>query len=283
MSNYHQTDIKRARFRVDSTIHDDKLASCLKLNCHGIHDQLPHRDSHASPSCNVGTSSKRKSNPSPARSQVSVLMPHSTRKRPRKSLKEASGSENEADAESSVGRVAKPKDNEKASRGAGEGDEDTSMAVDEPNPPLKSKAKAKSRPISRARPPPGTSMTASFPTSGSNNSPVVSTRARPKLTSRTSFSQSHSRLASDSEASTRSRPRTRSHVREESRVRDASRSRTISKLTKADISGRARRARKATPQSPTSEAEVETEIDEYPESDQERRGRDRKKRRVGQN
>jgi hypothetical protein len=27
-------DIKRARFRADSTIHDDKLTSCLELNCH---------------------------------------------------------------------------------------------------------------------------------------------------------------------------------------------------------------------------------------------------------
>jgi hypothetical protein len=27
-------DIKRARFRADSTIHDDKLISCLELNCH---------------------------------------------------------------------------------------------------------------------------------------------------------------------------------------------------------------------------------------------------------
>lgn len=27
-------DTKRARFRADSTIHDDKLTSCLELNCH---------------------------------------------------------------------------------------------------------------------------------------------------------------------------------------------------------------------------------------------------------
>ncbi|KZT71531.1 hypothetical protein DAEQUDRAFT_736704 [Daedalea quercina L-15889] len=37
----HTTDIKRARFRADSTPTDDKLVSCLRLNCHGIRDQLP--------------------------------------------------------------------------------------------------------------------------------------------------------------------------------------------------------------------------------------------------
>jgi len=37
----HTTDIKRARFRTDSTPQDDKLTSCLRLNCHGIRDQLP--------------------------------------------------------------------------------------------------------------------------------------------------------------------------------------------------------------------------------------------------
>jgi len=30
----HTTDTKRARFRADSTINDDKLASCAKLHCH---------------------------------------------------------------------------------------------------------------------------------------------------------------------------------------------------------------------------------------------------------
>ncbi|KAH9927097.1 uncharacterized protein BXZ73DRAFT_49103 [Epithele typhae] len=37
----HTTDIKRARFRADSTPNDDKLVSCLRLNCHGIRAQLP--------------------------------------------------------------------------------------------------------------------------------------------------------------------------------------------------------------------------------------------------
>ncbi|KAI0737731.1 hypothetical protein C8Q80DRAFT_301484 [Daedaleopsis nitida] len=37
----HTTDIKRARFRQDSTPQDDKLVSCLRLNCHGIRAQLP--------------------------------------------------------------------------------------------------------------------------------------------------------------------------------------------------------------------------------------------------
>ncbi|KAJ6619786.1 hypothetical protein B0H10DRAFT_2216605 [Mycena sp. CBHHK59/15] len=30
----HTTDTKRARFRADSTIHDDKLTSCVRLRCH---------------------------------------------------------------------------------------------------------------------------------------------------------------------------------------------------------------------------------------------------------
>ncbi|KAJ7773312.1 hypothetical protein B0H16DRAFT_1305237 [Mycena metata] len=30
----HTTDLKRARFRADSTIHDDKLSSCARLRCH---------------------------------------------------------------------------------------------------------------------------------------------------------------------------------------------------------------------------------------------------------
>ncbi|KAH9986346.1 hypothetical protein BJV74DRAFT_753855, partial [Russula compacta] len=37
----HTTDIKRARFRADSTHADDKLASCFQLNCHNIRASLP--------------------------------------------------------------------------------------------------------------------------------------------------------------------------------------------------------------------------------------------------
>ncbi|KAL6309819.1 hypothetical protein BKA93DRAFT_723159 [Sparassis latifolia] len=37
----HTTDAKRARFRADSTPYNDKLVSCLRLNCHGIRNQLP--------------------------------------------------------------------------------------------------------------------------------------------------------------------------------------------------------------------------------------------------
>lgn len=36
-----QGDIKRARFRADSTVQDDRLVSCLRLNCHNIRDNLP--------------------------------------------------------------------------------------------------------------------------------------------------------------------------------------------------------------------------------------------------
>ncbi|KAH8096656.1 hypothetical protein BXZ70DRAFT_945552 [Cristinia sonorae] len=37
----HTTDVKRARFRADSTPQDDKLVSCLRHNCHGIRDTMP--------------------------------------------------------------------------------------------------------------------------------------------------------------------------------------------------------------------------------------------------
>ncbi|KAF8206390.1 hypothetical protein K438DRAFT_1963443 [Mycena galopus ATCC 62051] len=33
----HTTDLKRARFRADSTIHEDKLTSCARLRCHEPH------------------------------------------------------------------------------------------------------------------------------------------------------------------------------------------------------------------------------------------------------
>lgn len=36
-----KTDSKRARFRADSTPFDDKLKSCLRLNCHGIRSRMP--------------------------------------------------------------------------------------------------------------------------------------------------------------------------------------------------------------------------------------------------
>ncbi|KAN0126481.1 hypothetical protein V8E52_000121 [Russula decolorans] len=37
----HTTDTKRARFRADSTNADDKLDSCLRLNCHNIRARFP--------------------------------------------------------------------------------------------------------------------------------------------------------------------------------------------------------------------------------------------------
>lgn len=40
-----QVDIKRARFRADSTPQDDKLVSCLRLNCHGIRSRMPRASS----------------------------------------------------------------------------------------------------------------------------------------------------------------------------------------------------------------------------------------------
>ncbi|GJE87413.1 hypothetical protein PsYK624_034960 [Phanerochaete sordida] len=37
----HTTDVKRARFRADSSPQNDKLVSCLRLNCHGIRARMP--------------------------------------------------------------------------------------------------------------------------------------------------------------------------------------------------------------------------------------------------
>ncbi|KAI0313138.1 hypothetical protein OF83DRAFT_1142763 [Amylostereum chailletii] len=37
----HTTDVKRARFRADATPADDKLQSCLRLNCHNVRATLP--------------------------------------------------------------------------------------------------------------------------------------------------------------------------------------------------------------------------------------------------
>ncbi|EKM60004.1 uncharacterized protein PHACADRAFT_85695 [Phanerochaete carnosa HHB-10118-sp] len=67
----HTTDIKRARFRADSTLQDDKLVSCLRLNCHGIRAHMP-----------------REAN---------------TRKRARKTYREASSEENDSAGASDSG------------------------------------------------------------------------------------------------------------------------------------------------------------------------------------
>ncbi|CAL1700056.1 unnamed protein product [Somion occarium] len=104
----HTTDIKRARFRADSTPQNDKLVSCLRLNCHGIRSQMPRS---------------------------------STRKRPRNSIqyKEASseddGSEGEHDSgmEEIVGKkIKKTKGKGKAKAKEASEDEDK-MDVDEQN------------------------------------------------------------------------------------------------------------------------------------------------------
>ncbi|KAJ7274361.1 hypothetical protein B0H12DRAFT_1228109 [Mycena haematopus] len=41
----HTTDLKRARFRADSTIHEDKLTSCARLRCHEPHDSASRKRS----------------------------------------------------------------------------------------------------------------------------------------------------------------------------------------------------------------------------------------------
>ncbi|KAI0265825.1 hypothetical protein BC834DRAFT_154374 [Gloeopeniophorella convolvens] len=43
----HTTDPKRARFRADSSPGDDKLVSCLRLNCHNIRAHLPRTSGRA--------------------------------------------------------------------------------------------------------------------------------------------------------------------------------------------------------------------------------------------
>ncbi|KAI6101680.1 hypothetical protein EV401DRAFT_2061313 [Pisolithus croceorrhizus] len=101
----HTADTKRARFRADSTIHDDKLTSCLKLNCRGIRDTLPRAGEHRS-------SPTRKPNVSPARSHAVSSV---TRKHPRKSIDKdtLSASEDEQDRTSDRGRVRKDKSRQK--------------------------------------------------------------------------------------------------------------------------------------------------------------------------
>jgi len=56
-----QTDTRRAWFRADSNLHNDKLVSCLKLNCHNIRAQLQgaegsrgHRAKRACPPADSG-------------------------------------------------------------------------------------------------------------------------------------------------------------------------------------------------------------------------------------
>ncbi|KAI5993460.1 hypothetical protein EDD15DRAFT_2367203 [Pisolithus albus] len=203
----HTGDTKRARFRADSTIHDDKLTSCLKLNCRGIRaTTLPRAgELHSS-------SPTRKSNVSPARSHAVSSV---SRKRPRKSINKdtSSASEDERDRASNRGRARKDKDVN-----------DSGMIADDPPP------KAKAKPVSRARLPNSTSTTASLPPLPSK--PITSTPnktpksvQKPKSTSsRTLLSQSHhnKQEASDSDTSSRVRPRTRSLVRERSEKKDSS-------------------------------------------------------------
>ncbi|KIK11750.1 hypothetical protein PISMIDRAFT_19258 [Pisolithus microcarpus 441] len=210
----HTGDTKRARFRADSTIHDDKLTSCLKLNCRGIRDTtLPRAgELHSS-------SPTRKSNVSPARSHAVASV---TRKRLRKSINKdtSSASEDERDRASNRGRDR----NKDKSHQKGEDVNDSGMIIDDPPP------KAKAKPVSRGRVPNSTSTTASLPPLPSkpiiptSNKPLKSTQKPKSTSSRTLLSQSHNNKqeASDSDTSSRVRPRTRSLVRERSEKKDSS-------------------------------------------------------------
>jgi len=244
-----QTDIKRARFRADSTTYDDKLTSCLKLNCHGIRDRLP-QPGGGSGSARQGLA--RRSNPSPARSYAVESVPRATRKRSRKSLKDRWSSASEDDQEDPSerqGSVRKGQSKQKQKEG------DTSMVVDDPTPSrAKSHArtKASARSSSRARPPrsassiaspgPGSTTNAvppvpllplsSRPSSisvlmqgnaGTPRKPKSDAPAKPKTISRMLVSQSDVHAASDSDNTSsraRARPRTRSLGREHSDAQD---------------------------------------------------------------
>ncbi|KAH7922048.1 hypothetical protein BV22DRAFT_1037910 [Leucogyrophana mollusca] len=269
----HTTDTKRARFRADSTIHEDKLTSCLRLNCHNVRDQLP-----------SSSNSRPKAAPSTITSTSASRSGRNTRKRARKSMKEQSDDEiDDDDDEASVrsastrGRPQKAKGVEVSRKGKGkapalpedeaEDDGDSSMAVDEPEPEPKPE-RIKSKPLSKAK-----AKTKAPP---SKRAPATSAR-------KSHLSQSHIASASESESSaaqkpvsrrtrsttrapagTKSKPRTRSTVREESRVREEK------EKSRVRGSGRAEsRARLRTKK--TVDEEFVSETDEE---------RGRKKRRV---
>ena len=287
-----QTDIKRARFRADSTIYDDKLTSCLKLNCRGIRDRLPQPGTG---SARQGRSSlARRSNPSPARSHAVESVPRATRKRSRKSLKDGSDSASEDDREDPCERPAARKGQSKQKQK----EDDTSMVVDDP-PPSRAKpharAKASSRPPSRARPPRSTSSIVSSapgptnavpplpplpllsrPTSVSvlmqgnasaPRKPRSDAVAKPKTISRMLVSQSDVHAVSDSDTSLRARPRTRSLGREHSDARDIRSYASVLARNPSQV----RRPRRAAKQASEDEL-VMTSQDE---------ARGRKKRRTG--
>ena len=56
-ASHQQTDTRRARFRADATRDDDKLESCLWLNCHNIRARLPTKTAGAG--ANTGGRAKR--------------------------------------------------------------------------------------------------------------------------------------------------------------------------------------------------------------------------------
>ncbi|KAI6120817.1 hypothetical protein EDD17DRAFT_1761808 [Pisolithus thermaeus] len=254
----HTADTKRARFRADSTIHDDKLTSCLKLNCRGIRDMLPRAGEHR-------LSPTRKPNVSPARSHAVSSV---TRKRPRKSIDKdtLSASEDEQDRTSDRGRVRKDK-----SRQKGEDVGDPGMIIDDLPP------KAKARPVSRVRLPNSTSTTTSVPPLPSkpiSMSHKPKSVQKPKSTSRTLLSQNHKQEASDSDTSSRVRPRTRSLVREQSE-KDATRPRRSAREP-----SRSSRLRKAT-QGTEGEGNEGGSMDNKGDDREEEGTRGRKKRRTG--
>ncbi|KAH9053255.1 hypothetical protein EDB87DRAFT_1569468, partial [Lactarius vividus] len=59
----HTTDVKRARFRADSTPANDMLDSCFRLNCHNIRARLPGARPH--PSSSTGGVRAKRARPPP--------------------------------------------------------------------------------------------------------------------------------------------------------------------------------------------------------------------------
>ncbi|KAH7909740.1 hypothetical protein BJ138DRAFT_1127452 [Hygrophoropsis aurantiaca] len=186
----HTTDTRRARFRADSTIHDDKLTSCLRLNCHNIRAQLP----SAPPS-----STRDDASAITITSASASVSRRSTRKRPRDKVTE----EREVDDENAE---------------EGEGEEEGSVIV-RSRPTGRNwletdKGKRSSKPISSA---------VAKPTSSAK--PKAKSRAvsQPRTRAPRTKTRSGVEMEVESEVEPQSRPRTRSVVREESRVRGPAR------------------------------------------------------------
>lgn len=212
-----QVDVKRARFRADSTIHDDKLASCLKLDCRGARKPLPR------PSVNHSQSSPvRRSEGSPVRPSATVISGVLTPVR--QSLKVASRMSLDKEDGSRVHTsTAKEK---RMTRDTASVD-DSDMVIDELL--RRVKVDPRPRPTSHARPTNSkpvvqVPLPSSKPTSVTDAVGRTTKRGEPStMKPRTRSVLSRSRAQKGSESA--SQPRTRSLAGERSGTRNASRPR----------------------------------------------------------